>query len=743
MKFDELVRPFLEADYRSKMIKIGIPPTLANYLHEISPDHAWWIANQIIRMPGFTEAKGEGGNLVAWFRELRPALTEILDWKANHPNIPLNKSITWEQAWRRANEWHLQLQTGSSIEAETQAPVGETYDDPEGTIIKEYDDGFYWIDLETNYSIPEKSCMVHCGKTDATTLYSLRHKTNTYNNNYRGDKFTGCRSYLTLAICPEQAQYRQCKGRSNQKPSEEYFKYVLDLFDDMDIRYYVREYDPQNDIRFKDLIQYAKQNPGACSEDYLDILLNYVEEGYSFDVVEGMARRLEEYVKGKEPPTKEVDLYIDISVDESVSFDERGDYTLHMNVSMPFNMDKSFVRYLGYGSAYNVWVKTIKPTIIDAFSDLLYIRKNQSVNDEINASANFEDIYFNYHQLEDDYNTVVEVIDNIYDTLNDLSVGAWDIVKEHITDYNDFETNNPFTQLLNLLYELDENGDVTVEGDSDDSDNMAVIRTHVYFPYGFPGVFRQKGVVPDRFLSDTVSRKIATPSVIFELLERIRKILLQDVFGPISFAHFYETSTKAIESSLEISYDKLTSPEAISKVIDDIRLMIEEIAPLKQKIDDIIERLGKTILRKNFLVEISHDMSDVVIHYTVKKRDKGPIPSLEWNSFPLIRLKDDHTPYADSEILHELKEDNYSGEVYIVAEPLKWFLNRIYMYDYYMGRTEKKYATTNHGLYEYIVDEITKYWPDKNNFKTIEGHVPDEWLENFIKTEWQKVQSQN
>ena len=150
-------------------------------------------------------------------------LTEILEYifsPVRNPQVPLNLiNSTFDQMYEQQKRWHDELRASGNILHET------------GKVIKKFDDGFYWIDLETSSSPEEAKAMGHCGTSHtADTLISLRNRTN-----------AGIRPHVTIAVnyddndIPTYSILKQIKGKENKKPIEKYHKYIVDIICDKDI----------------------------------------------------------------------------------------------------------------------------------------------------------------------------------------------------------------------------------------------------------------------------------------------------------------------------------------------------------------------------------------------------------------------------------------------------------------------------------------------------------------------------
>jgi len=111
-----------------------------------------------------------------------------------------------------------------------------------GTKLIEYDNGMYWIDLETGNCPYEAAKMKHCGGVfKATTLISLRDE---HQN-----------PHITIGYDEANNVFTQIKGGGNTKPKKEYHKYVVDLIvsGEVEVRGFKSEYDKSTDLMLDDL----------------------------------------------------------------------------------------------------------------------------------------------------------------------------------------------------------------------------------------------------------------------------------------------------------------------------------------------------------------------------------------------------------------------------------------------------------------------------------------------------------
>ena len=245
----------LEKDHRQSMMKFGIPQDVADYLHNYNDKYSLWFANQFKTMPDYQRATDK----VAWIRGTKQFhMANILDWIANVPNTML-KAYNWQEAVDAAANWHNSLQSTNLKDIE------------DNTILKTYNDGFYWVDLESRRCTDEGAAMGHCGTTHkAQTIYSLR----------KFDKNTQTReSFITMAISPSEGVWYQCKGKKNSKPKPEYYPYIVDILIMKKCYKYQSEYNGQNDFRPDDFKKYLEDRPDLFADQRDDILSKLEEQG--------------------------------------------------------------------------------------------------------------------------------------------------------------------------------------------------------------------------------------------------------------------------------------------------------------------------------------------------------------------------------------------------------------------------------------------------------------------------------
>lgn len=178
-----------------------------------------------------------------------PKIQYVLDWvnSFDYKNLkPEERNITkltFDEAYKKSDKWHNSLKAGGVIEEE------------HGEVLMTFDDGFYWIDLETSYDRDEADAMGHCGNTDkGDTLYSLRDRKKS--------------PHITSAIDKENGIVYQMKGRNNKKPISKYHLYIVALLSNDDLEYPLKGFG----------IEYDKDNDFNPSEDLTPELLSKLKE---------------------------------------------------------------------------------------------------------------------------------------------------------------------------------------------------------------------------------------------------------------------------------------------------------------------------------------------------------------------------------------------------------------------------------------------------------------------------------
>ena len=141
--------------------------------------------------------------------KFRDKLTSISDYL--HTNRVSAK--TFDELFEDSEKWHEDLANG--VERNVTVKLNRT-DETEKTVkLIEYTDGYYWINLNTEYSEDEAKNMGHCGKDTGKILFSLRDE----NSN----------SHITVSYGVADKSLYQIKGIGNTKPKKQYRQRIVDL----------------------------------------------------------------------------------------------------------------------------------------------------------------------------------------------------------------------------------------------------------------------------------------------------------------------------------------------------------------------------------------------------------------------------------------------------------------------------------------------------------------------------------
>ena len=221
----------LEKDHRNKMEKFGIPEEVANYLHDFNDKYSLWFAKVFNTDPDFQSAPDK----VQWVANKTSDMGDIMDWVIDprSGNIQLN-GYSWKSALSAVAEFKNNPDRVMFLLKER------------NTIIKEYDDGTYWVDLETSDSVEEKKLMKHCGKTTAETMLSLR------SYDPESNTLTG---YVTIAANLDDS-WQQAKGYDNTVPDETLHGKIAHILVDNYMLTYKHE--QGNDFNAEDLQEYIE-----------------------------------------------------------------------------------------------------------------------------------------------------------------------------------------------------------------------------------------------------------------------------------------------------------------------------------------------------------------------------------------------------------------------------------------------------------------------------------------------------
>jgi hypothetical protein len=256
MKFKSLVQTILvEASKKDVLInKLGVEESTADELVSLCGPLAVFMANKLIdaQMDIFKSWGGEKAlktkkdaveNLFRLVGHKKNEITSIMDWFRVGLNGDLSeyRNYTFNQLYEKSKQWHDELTAGGGK---------IDYIEEDEIIIDFRKDGigFYWVNLDTNYSPEECDRMGHCGRTNnSNNIFSLRETKPLLNNH------TLNKSHLTAAVGIEDKKLYQLKGPKNSKPKTEYHQFIIPFLLTEYVEGFGSEYQSANDFKISDL----------------------------------------------------------------------------------------------------------------------------------------------------------------------------------------------------------------------------------------------------------------------------------------------------------------------------------------------------------------------------------------------------------------------------------------------------------------------------------------------------------
>lgn len=169
----------IEEGNDEKLLKLGFSEPVVKELNAIDEKRALFFGDIITReFAQNNDIKKDNikeilpvidqSQLVEFIKSKENQIHTILEWiksPIRQGEINFREIKTFIQAFEMAENWHNSLNATGIIEDES------------GEIVKQYPNGFYWINLKTNRCPEEGKAMGHCGTDSrATTLLSLRDK---------------------------------------------------------------------------------------------------------------------------------------------------------------------------------------------------------------------------------------------------------------------------------------------------------------------------------------------------------------------------------------------------------------------------------------------------------------------------------------------------------------------------------------------------------------------------------------
>ena len=188
----------------------------------------------------------------------------------------------------------------------------ENKEDPDG-IIHEFDDGYYWYNLNTHNCSVEAERMGHCGSDSRGTLVSLRQ---------RKEKRKASSSYVTMTWEPNDRILYQIKGRGNSAPEWELWEYIDWFIKNAPINDVRETGEHSNDISgFEEMNAHLQEeNPDVSFEGVLNI--DEIQEAIDEVVNDYEGEYTSIYAEAQDPADWGGDgTYVGIYVNCDVSFD--------------------------------------------------------------------------------------------------------------------------------------------------------------------------------------------------------------------------------------------------------------------------------------------------------------------------------------------------------------------------------------------------------------------------------------
>lgn len=383
--------------------------------------------------------------LNAWNNFL-PKIQYILDWvnSFDYKTSPTeNKNITklsFIDAYTKSENWHNSLIAGGVIENE------------HGEIIMSFDDGFYWIDLQTTYDRDEANAMGHCGNTNkGNTLYSLRDRKKA--------------SHVTASIDQDNGIVYQMKGRNNKKPIDKYHLYIVELLINDKVEYKLKgfssEYDRDNDFNPDDLsfelLNKLKENrpdidkqiytDDEIDEKFKDMLeSNYIEDKeYSFNLIEWCydVDGINSIINNMKSNSS---VLFDILCEE---FPEKINYNTNHNINNMLMIAAKYIDYDLIANKYNIIFSNQKISPFNKWEEIY----NVIGIDEIEKILKDDDILIKYNtkQLKNDLSYDIDKL--LYFFFDDEE----DIMKNFKILFDPNETNkkhNKYNDVIDDIFEL-------------------------------------------------------------------------------------------------------------------------------------------------------------------------------------------------------------------------------------------------------------------------------------------------
>ena len=185
-------------------------------------------------------------------------------------------------------------------------------EDPDG-MIHQFDDGYYWYNLNTSNCSVEAERMGHCGSDSRGTLVSLRR---------RKEKRKASSSYVTMTWDSSSNTLYQIKGRQNDAPEYDLWDYIDWFIKNAPINSVMETGEHSNDLSgFEEMNAHLQEeNPDVNFEGLINI--DEIQEAIDEVINDYEGEYTSIYAEAQDPADWGGDgTYVAIYVNSDVSFD--------------------------------------------------------------------------------------------------------------------------------------------------------------------------------------------------------------------------------------------------------------------------------------------------------------------------------------------------------------------------------------------------------------------------------------
>ena len=188
----------------------------------------------------------------------------------------------------------------------------DSKEDPDG-MIHQFDDGYYWYNLNTSNCSVEAERMGHCGSDSRGTLVSLRR---------RKEKRKASSSYVTMTWDSSSNTLYQIKGRQNDAPEYDLWDYIDWFIKNAPINSVMETGEHSNDLSgFEEMNAHLQEeNPDVNFEGLINI--DEIQEAIDEVINDYEGEYTSIYAEAQDPADWGGDgTYVAIYVNSDVSFD--------------------------------------------------------------------------------------------------------------------------------------------------------------------------------------------------------------------------------------------------------------------------------------------------------------------------------------------------------------------------------------------------------------------------------------